>query len=860
MKKLFLSFFLLTVVMTATAQLQPPYRDAALPIDTRVDDLLGRMTLEEKIDQLSHIHYASVMENGRIDTLRFNQMMGKGTRGFIEGFTLSGRDCRTYMSAALERSRRSRLGIPVFTTTEALHGSVHDGSTIFPQAVGLGSTFNPALVGEMAAAIAEELRAQGVNQILSPVLDVCRDLRWGRVEECFSEDPYLNGLMASAQVKAYRRGGISPMLKHFGPHGEPVGGLNLSSVQCGERDVLSVFLRPFEMVVREGNTLAVMSSYNSWNHEPNSSSHWMMTELLRDNWGFKGYIYSDWGAIDMLHYFHHTAADAQDAARQALSAGLDVEASGDAYRKIKDLVESGLLDIAVVNQAVRRVLYAKMALGLFDDRQPLPDYDRSVHTPEHIALARTLAEESVVLLKNEGNLLPLSADRLKSVAVIGPNAARVQFGDYTWSRSNADGITLRQALEARCGRRVKVQYAQGCDMVSDDTTRIAEAVDAARNADVSIVVLGSASASLARDYANATCGEGFDLSDLRLTGAQETLLRRVQATGRPVVLVLLAGKPFVLTWAKEHVPAILVQWYPGEQGGNALADIILGKVNPSGKLNYSFPESTGNTPCYYNYLPTDKGYYHNPGRPGKPGRDYVFAAPRALWAFGHGLSYTTFTYADPATDRSVYAPTDTIVLTVTVSNTGQRAGKEVVQLYVRDKTASVVTPVQELRAFEKVSLDAGESRRVTLRVPVDDLALYDRQMRRVVEPGEFELRVGSASDDIRLRKTISVSADSTALQEPANAAPATSPSASAPAKQKKGKTMTIQGLVTDVQANPVKDATVACGKAKVRTDVHGRFTLRALSTDTLHVTSEAHREAAVPVDGRRTVNVRLMTR
>ncbi|MDY5087423.1 MAG: glycoside hydrolase family 3 N-terminal domain-containing protein [Alloprevotella sp.] len=859
MKHIFLSFVLLLVVTAATAQSLPPYRNTALPIDVRVNDLLGRMTLDEKIDQLSHIHSDNVMENGRIETLRFSRLMGPATRGFIEAFTLSGRDCRTFMAAALERSRRSRLGIPVFTTTEALHGSVQDGSTIFPQSVALGSTFNPTLVGEMATAVALELRAQGINQILSPVLDVCRDLRWGRVEECFSEDPYLNTRLASAEVKAYRAAGISPMLKHFGPHGEPVGGLNLASVQCGPRDVLSLFLRPFETVVREGNALAVMSSYNSWNHEPNSSSHWMMTELLRDTWGFKGYVYSDWGAIDMLHYFHHTAADAQEAATQALSAGLDVEASGDAYLKLKDLVISGRFDMALIDRAVRRVLYAKMASGMFDDNRPLPDYDASVHTPQHIALARRLAEESAVLLKNEDHLLPLSLESLRSVALIGPNADRVQFGDYTWSRSNADGVTLRQALEARCGKQVAVRYAQGCDLVSDDTTGIAQAVAAARDADVSIVVLGSTSASLARDYSGATCGEGFDLSDLTLTGAQETLLRRVQATGRPVVLVLLSGKPFVLTWAKAHVPAILVQWYPGEQGGNALADILLGKVTPSGKLNYSFPESTGNTPCYYNYLPTDKGYYHQPGKPGKTGRDYVFAAPRALWAFGHGLSYTDFAYADLVTDRSVYGPADTIAISLTLSNTGSRAGQEVVQVYVRDKKASVVTPVQELKAFDKVALAAGQSRRLTLRVPVDDLALYDRQMRRVVEPGDFELRIGSASDDIRLRCTVTVQSDSAAANAPVVAAPAQSPAAPAVAK-KKGKAVAIHGMVTDVQANPIEGATVACGKATTRTDVHGRFTLRAHPADTLRVSGAAYSPALVPIDGRRTVSVRLMTR
>ena len=849
---------LLTVASLGNAQETMKYKDASLPVEVRVQDLLGRMTLEEKVAQMRHIHAYSIMENGKLNEEKLEEMIGGQNYGFIEGITLPGKECLALMNEVQKYMReKTRLGIPIFTLTESLHGSVHDGSTIFPQAIALGSTFNPSLAYEMTSAIAKELSVQGITQSLTPVIDVCRDLRWGRVEECFGEDPFLVSRMGVSQVRGYLDNRVSPMIKHFGAHGTPQGGLNLASVACGQRELLSIYLKTFETVVKEAKPWAVMSSYNSWNNEPNSSSHYLMTELLRDQWGFKGYVYSDWGAIGMLNYFHKTAQNGAEAAIQALTAGLDAEAADDSYAELQQLVESGVLDVKYIDWAVSRILTAKFNMGLFE--YPLAsekDYDGMVHNPSHVALSRKIAEESIVLLQNNGNILPLQPNKLKSIAVIGPNADQVQFGDYTWSRDNKDGITLLKALKEKVGNRLTLNYAKGCDLVTDNRSDFDEAVAAANKSDVSIVVVGSASASLARDYSNATCGEGFDLSDLTLTGVQEDLVKAVHATGKPVIVVLLSGKPFAMPWIKENIPGIVIQWYPGEQGGTALADMLLGNVNPSGKLNYSFPKSVGHLPCHYNYLPTDKGFYRRPGDVNKPGKDYVFSSPQALWAFGHGLSYTEFEYLSATTSKEDYARDEVIEVTVTIRNAGNRDGMEVPQVYVRDMVASVVTPVQELKGFEKVLIKKGETKQVTIRIPVSELALYNKEMKKVVEPGAFELQIGRASDDIRIKKVVTVDRASEKY---------------IPTREDKEKKVaagtkviavpvTVKGTVRDVQANLLPQVTVKAGGKETVTDAKGEYSLRAMSTDTLTIGGGKFKTERIPIEGRQVINVRVLNR
>lgn len=709
----------------------------------------------------------------------------------------------------------------------------------------------------MTSAIAKELSAQGITQSLTPVIDVCRDLRWGRVEECFGEDPFLVSRMGVSQVRGYLDNQVSPMIKHFGAHGAPQGGLNLASVSCGQRELLSIYLKTFETVVKEAKPWAVMSSYNSWNNEPNSSSHYLMTELLRDRWDFQGYVYSDWGAIGMLNYFHKTAQNSAEAAIQALTAGLDAEASDNSYAELQQLVENGMLDVKYIDQAVARILTAKFNMGLFE--YPLPmekNYDKVVHAPAHVSLARKIAEESIVLLQNENNILPLQMNKLKSIAVIGPNADQVQFGDYTWSRDNKDGVTLLEALKERVGNQLTLNYAKGCDLVTDDCSGFKEAVDVAKKSDVCIVVVGSASASLARDYSNATCGEGFDLSDLTLTGVQEDLVEAIHATGKPVIVVLLSGKPFAMSWIKENIPGIVVQWYPGEQGGLALADMLLGEVNPSGKLNYSFPQSVGHLPCYYNYLPTDKGFYRSPGSKNKPGKDYVFSSPKALWAFGHGLSYTDFEYLSATTSKEDYACEDVIEVTIAIRNTGDYDGLEVPQVYVRDMVSSVVMPVQELKGFEKVLIKKGETKQVIIKIPVSELALYNKEMKKVVEPGAFELQIGRASDDIRIKKVITVERASEkyipTLRDKEKKVSSTKNMTATP--------VVVKGTIRDVQANLLPQVTVKVGKEEVVTNSKGEYSIRAMSTDTLIVSGSKFKTEHISIEGRQVINIRMLNR
>lgn len=824
MKKYISILFLLLAALTSHAQ-PLPYQRRDLSVDVRVEDLLSRMTLDEKISQIRHVHSWDIFNGQELDMAKLENLVGDKCPGFVEGFPLTAENCSVNMRRIQEYVlSRSRLGIPVFTVAEALHGSAHEGSTIYPQNITLGSTFNLELAYRKAAMISGELHAQGMKQILAPCVDVVRDLRWGRVEESFSEDPFVCGCFGTAEVKGYLEHGISPMLKHFGPHGNPLGGLNLASVECGVRDLHEVYLKPFEMIVKSQPVMAVMSTYNSWNRVPNSASHYLLTDVLRGQWGFRGYVYSDWGAIEMLRTFHHTAASEEECAVQALTAGLDVEASSDCYPALKQAVEEGRFPVAYVDEAVRRVLTAKFESGLFDD--PFGEHysaDR-LHSDEAIRLAREIAEESAVLLKNEGGLLPLDENRLKSVAVIGPNADQVQFGDYSWSRSNSDGVTPLQGIRKLVGDKVKIRYAKGCDLMSSDRSMISEAVKAARRSDVALVFVGSSSASLARDYSNSNCGEGFDINDVVFSGVQSELIRAVYATGTPVVLVLVSGKPYAMPWEKEHIPAIIAQWYAGEQEGSAIADILFGRVNPSGHLTFSFPQSTGHLPAYYNYLPSDKGFYHNPGSPSKPGRDYVFSSPDALWSFGYGLSYTDFTFED----ISVSADTDSVYVRCRVSNVGSREGRVVPQLYVSDLVSSVAMPVRQLKAFTKFALEAGESREIEFVVPFNELAVPGDDGTRTFEPGEFEFQIGDSSDHILLRHTLWLGNKAETQTRKENSEDGS--------ETVTGVKLQLRGVVRDLQATPVAGVEISRksdGEFLGQTASDGSYSVEAVQGETL---------------------------
>lgn len=449
-------------ILTVNAQQSFSYKNPLLPTELRVNDLLDRMTLEEKIAQIRHLHSWDVFDGQVLNQEKLDKMCGGIGYGFFEGFPLTAASCRkTFREIQTYMVEKTRLGIPGFPVAESLHGVVHEGTTIYPQNIAMGSTFNPELAYEKTKHIAGELNTMGVKQVLAPCIDVVRDLRWGRVEESFGEDPFLCSKMAVAEVKGYMEHGISPMLKHYGPHGNPLGGLNLASVECGVRDLFDIYLKPFEAVLAETEIMAVMSSYNSWNRIPNSASRFMLTDILRNKFGFRGYVYSDWGVVSMLKTFHKTAADDFEAAQQVLTAGMDVEASSSCYAVLADKIRNGEFDIRYIDQAVRRVLRAKFELGLFEDPyQEQAVYRLPLRSEESVKLSRRIADESTVLLKNDGQLLPLNARNLKSVAVIGPNADNVQFGDYTWSKKKEDGVTPLQGIKNLLGDRVKINYAK----------------------------------------------------------------------------------------------------------------------------------------------------------------------------------------------------------------------------------------------------------------------------------------------------------------------------------------------------------------------------------------------------------------
>ncbi len=731
---------------------RPLYKDPSYPVNIRVEDLLSRMTLREKIHQMQNV---VITDSTRIRT-RLN--------GMSYGCT---HDMQTQALYCAEKYRKmqdyllneTRLGIPVITTCEGLSGVLQDGCTIFPQALAQGSTFNPELIYAMTRAAGTEAKALGIRQILSPVLDLVRELRWGRVEETFGEDPFLTAEIAKGFVLGYHSHNITCTPKHFMAHGSPTGGLNCANVSGGERELRSLYLYPFKRVIRETSPRCVMTCYSSYDGVATVGSHYYMTEILRDELGFDGYLYSDWGSVKHLQTFHFAVGTLAEAGVKALKAGLDLNIDNCfEYQYIGKLVETGELDMSHIDRAVRRILQAKFQLGLFD-----APYDNSVkatdvvHCPEHVRISEQVAEESAILLKNSNNLLPLDLKKYKSVAVIGPNADQTVFGDYAWPKRDSDyGVTLLQGLKNKAGDRVKIAYAPGCDWWSQDRSGFRKAVQLARQSDVVIVAVGTRSTYLARGPKEVTSGEGFDLSSLELPGVQEELIRELCACGKPVVVVFIAGKPLAMPWVQEHADAVLVQWYGGEKQGDVLANILTGAVNPSGRLNVSFPRSTGNTPCYYNYLPTDRGHFGKGGTLQKPEGHYIFEQPGALWPFGYGLSYTQFEYRDVVFSKETFAADETLTVTLDVENTGSREGKEVVQLYVRDKISSVATPIRQLKALKKVAVPAGKRARVELRVPISELGLYDEGMNYVVEPGEFDIQIGKSSEEIVFSKTITV--------------------------------------------------------------------------------------------------------
>jgi len=756
-----------------TAKL-PLYKNPKAPVEIRIKDLLSRMTVEEKVGQISmplgwpmytkngnEVHVSEAFKNSLKEeytgmlwaTLRADPWTKKTLANGLNP-ELAAKATNAIQKYAIENTR---LGIPVLLSEEAPHGHMAIGTTVFPTSIGQGSTFDPELIQKMAAAIAEETRLQGGHVGYGPVLDLAREPRWSRVEETYGEDQVLNSRMGEAMVKGFQGKNINSgvnvvaTLKHFAAYGAPEGGHNGSSINVGLRSLHQFYLPPFKAAVKAG-ALSVMTAYNSIDGIPCSSNEMLLKDILRKDWGFKGFVVSDLNSISGLKANHHIAESGAEAAELSINAGLDADLSGFGYGKaLLAAIKSGKVSSQVLDTAVSRVLRIKFNMGLFEKPYVNPQLAKQkVRSAEKVALARQVARESIILLKNQDKLLPLSKS-LKTLAVIGPNADQFynQIGDYSAPQSEGNVVTVLQGIKNKLGNNTKINYVKGCAIRDTTSSNIEEAVSVAKKADAVVIVLGGSSA---RDFkteyietgaakiqaggnqlSDMESGEGYDRATLDLLGDQIKLLKAVVKIGKPVVLVLIKGRPLNLNWAAEHVPAILDAWYPGQEGGNAIADVLFGDYNPAGRLPISVPKSVGQLPVYYNARFPEK-------------HDYIEMDAKPLYSFGYGLSYTTFGYQN----LQIKYENGSTTVTFDLTNTGNLDGEEVVQLYLRMKTSSVVLPTKQLKQFKRIALKAGEQKNLTFVLNKDDLEIYNAQMKWAVEAGEYMVMVSSSSDQVRL--------------------------------------------------------------------------------------------------------------
>jgi beta-glucosidase len=713
----------------ATAK-QALYQQAGAPIDKRVDDLLRRMTVEEKVRQLDMYAGAKDLVDKHTDDTHaaadavFLPEKAQGLWGDLGVGSVHDLYPTPEQANALQKwvIGHNRLGIPALFIEEGLHG--FNTGTVFPTPLNLAATWNPEIAQETGAAIAAEARATGVDMILAPVLDLAREPRWGRVEEDFGEDPYLTGQLGLAYVRGAQGESLNTdhtvvsEPKHFAGHGSPEGGTNTSPVHIGERELRSVMLKPFEPAFREGHAMATMAAYHEIDGIPVTADPFLLKKILRDEWGFQGFVLSDLGAIQRLYKVHHVAATPKDASCMAIRSGVDMQFydfDHDVFQKaLIDCVHEGSLSQADLDRAVGAVLRVKFALGLFDHPLVDPSLNARVHrSPEHLALSLESARQSMTLLKNDGRLLPLSKS-VQRIAVIGPNADVARYGDYE-KEENGEHISLLDGIRTLVSQAT-VTFDAGKD--------IPAAVAMAKDADVVILGLGEW---------QGISGESFDRSNLDLPGNQAQLLEAVVATGKPVVLVLENGRPLTIGWAKEHVPAILEAWYPGEFGGKAIAETLFGENNPAGRLTITFPRSVGQLPVFYNSDPSRM-------------RKYVDDDGKPLFPFGFGLSYTTFRYDHLAAQPPAPGGGGDIVVIADVTNTGDREGEEVAQLYLRQDVSSVETPDRSLKGFSRIRLKPQETKTVTFRIPQEQLAVWNAEGKWAVEPGSYTVWVGGSSE------------------------------------------------------------------------------------------------------------------
>ena len=753
-----------------------PYKNPALPVAKRVKDLLSRMTLEEKAAQMMCVWQQKsetlVDGDGNFDLKKARAAFKKGHGlGQVGRPSDAGKGKNAREMAELTNAiqkfflQNSRLGIPVMFHEECLHGQVGIGSTSFPQPIGLGATFNPELIESLYAMTAEEARVRGTHQALTPVVDVARDPRWGRVEETFGEDPFLVTQLGMAAVRGFQgdasfkdKKRIIATLKHFAAYGQPESGINCAPTNVSLRLLRETFLYPFKESIQKAGAISVMASYNEIDGVPSHASEWLLRDVLRKEWGFQGFVVSDYYAIWELGYRpdthgHFVAKDKTESCALAVRAGVNIEfPEPDCYLHLVELVRQGVLKESELDDLVAPMLFWKFKMGLFDDPYVNPDEaERMVGSEKNRKLALQAARETITLLKNAGNLVPLNPSKIKSIAVIGPNADREMLGGNSCRPKFY--TSLLEGIRSKVGDRVQVPFAEGCkitvggswnqDLVTpshpeEDSKLIQEAVKVAQQADIIVLAIGGNEQTSREAWSRKHMG---DRTKLDLIGRQQELVTAMLATGKPVIVFLFNGSPLSIQYLNENVPVIFECWYLGQETGHAVADVLFGDFNPGGKLPMTIPRSAGHLPAFYNYKPSAR-------------RGYLFDAVSPLYPFGFGLSYTTFAFKNPRLAKNKIRRNESTRLLVDVKNTGKRAGVEVVQMYVRDCVSSVTRPVKELKGFQKISLRPGETQTVALNITPELLAFYDLHMKYVVEPGEFEIMVGNSARDSDLQKVI----------------------------------------------------------------------------------------------------------
>lgn len=751
----------LMILIPACTEKEIAYKDASQPIAVRVNDLLKRMTLEEKVGQMCQWVGLEHMRSAERD-LTETQLRNNTARGFYPGITVEDveqmvRDSKIGSffhvltleeSNALQRlAMESRLQIPVIIGIDAIHGNgMVEGTTIYPTSIGLASTFDVALVEKICRQTAVEMRATGSHWTFNPNVEVARDPRWGRVGETFGEDPCLVSLMGAASVRGYqgkdfsKKESVLACAKHFVGGSQPVNGTNGAPTDISERTLREVFLPPFKAIVDEG-VFSFMMAHNELNGIPCHSNEYLMKDILRKEWGFKGFIVSDWMDMEHIYDLHRTAVDDKDAFYQSVDAGIDMHMHGpEFYEKVIELMKEGKLTEKRIDEACRKILFAKFQLGLFE--QPFTDESeksQKVFTQEHQQTALEASRKSIVLLKNNG-ILPLQKNKYKKVFVTGSNADnQAILGDWALPQPDENVITVLEGLKLISPETEFSFLDQGWNIREMDEAKVNQAISKARQADLNILVIGEH--SLRNNWDDKTCGEDCDRSDINLAGLQQKLAEGVINTGVPTVVILVNGRQLGVEWIANNADALVEAWEPGSFGGQAIAEILYGKVNPSGKLPVTIPRHVGQLQMIYNHKPSM--YFH----------PYAIGESTPLFEFGYGMSYTSYEYSNLTSTKKIMNKDEEVEISVQVENKGDRPGEEIVQLYIRDIFSSATRPVKELKDFKRVALNPGEKKTVSFILPASKLACYDKNMQWTVERGDFEIMVGASSADKELLKT-----------------------------------------------------------------------------------------------------------